>query len=237
VTQGLSVEALAALPPATRAAYAAAFTSALNTVFLVAAVVCVVGVALSLFLPERPLRATIAEVASDAGQDAAGAFARPSAPNAVVRQLYNALFRLADRDVQRGHIERIVARAGESLSPLAAWLLVRTERTPDEDLGALARANGVAADRIDAAFRELVDRGLLATRQKSTDAPAARLELTDAGCAVLTRLVEARREHLAELAADWNPDQDGDAAAYLRDAVREMVPEVRRPTRLAGAEG
>ena len=232
-TQGMSMESLAHLAPATRAAYSAAFTGSLNTVFLVAAVVCVVGVVLSFFLPERPLRKTIAEVAGDAGQDAAGAFARPSAPGAAVRLLGNALMKLADRDVQREHIARMVGRAGETVSPLAAWLLVRTERTPDEDFVALARASGVAADRIDAAWGELVERGLLSLAADTADVPTPRFKLTDAGCAVLDKLVVARREHLAELAADWNPDEDGDAAEYLRDAAREMVPEVRRPAGIA----
>jgi hypothetical protein len=53
--------------------------------------------------------------------------------------------------------------------------------------------------------------------------------LTAAGCDVLERLVTARRAHLAELAADWDPERDRDAAAYLRSAVQDHVPDVRRP--------
>src|SRR4051794_22531362 len=47
--------ALAAMSPAVRAAYGAAFTASLNTVFLVAALVCAVAFAFTWFLPERPL--------------------------------------------------------------------------------------------------------------------------------------------------------------------------------------
>jgi hypothetical protein len=53
--------------------------------------------------------------------------------------------------------------------------------------------------------------------------------LTAAGCDVLERLVTARRAHLAELAADWDPERDADAATYLRSAVQHLVPHVRRP--------
>jgi EmrB/QacA subfamily drug resistance transporter len=233
VTHGLSMESLMHLPPATRAAYSAAFTSALNTVFLVAAVVCVAGIVIALFLPEHPLRKTIAEVASDTGQGAAGAFARPLAPAAAARQLGNVLLTLADRDVQREHIERMVRRAGEILSPLAAWLLVRTERTPDDDIVALARANGVEGERIDAAWGELVERGLLSLTEEPEGVSRPRFKLTDDGCAVLSKLVAARREHLTELAADWNQEQNGDAAEYLREAVREAVPDVRRTPAIA----
>ena len=232
------MESLTRLPAATRAAYTAAFTGALNTVFFVAAVVCAIGVVLSFFLPEHPLRTTIAEVAGDVGDEAAGAFARPSGPRGAERQLQEALGRLADRDVQREHIARIVQRAGESLSPLAAWFLSRAERVPDQDPGAVARANGVAADRVDAAMSELLGRGLVSrvaisggtTSSASAGVSApSRFELTDAGCEVLGRLVTARREHLTELAADWNPERDGDATVFLRDAVREMIPDVQRP--------
>lgn len=222
MAHGISVQALAQLSPAMRSAYTAAFSGALNTVFLVAAVVCAIGFALSWLLPEHPLRKTVAAVVGDAGHDAAEAFARPAGPGAVVRQLEIALSRLADRDVQREHITRIVERAGESLSPLAAWLLVRTERRPDEDSAAILREHGIPQERIDVAFGELRDRGLLQMDPRPV--------LTDAGCTVLTRLVAARREHLEELAAEWDPEHHGDAATYLRVAVRELVPDVERPS-------
>jgi hypothetical protein len=229
VAQGLSVEALAQLPPVTRALYSAAFTSALNTVFLFAAIVCAFGFLLTWLLPEHPLRATIAAVAGDPGHEAAEAFARPAGPGAVARQLDNALWRVADRDVQREHIERIVQRAGVTLSPLAAWLLVRIERNPNEDLIALGASHGVAAERVSAGLNELRDRQLVCNDLSHE----LRRELSDAGCAVLGKLLQARRDHLNELAADWNPETNPDAAAYLRNAVREMVPDVRRPASLA----
>jgi hypothetical protein len=52
-------------------------------------------------------------------------------------------------------------------------------------------------------------------------------ELTASGCRVLERLVLARRIHLAELAEEWDPTHENDAAAYLRNAVRDLVPDVR----------
>jgi hypothetical protein len=45
---------------------------------------------------------------------------------------------------------------------------------------------------------------------------------------VLDRLVAARREHLAELAAEWDPTEENDAASYLRGAVNDLVPDARR---------
>lgn len=53
-------------------------------------------------------------------------------------------------------------------------------------------------------------------------------QLTDAGCSVLGRLVAARREYLATLVAEWNPGSET-AADYLRNSVRDMIADVRRP--------
>jgi len=210
----LGVQALAALPPAVRAAYAAAYAASLGTVFLVAAVVSTLAFALAWLLPERPLRTTVGEAAGDAGQQAGEAFARPSDPDAVAAQLQAALARLADRDVQRRHIDRIVGRAGESLSAMAAWLLVRAAHTPDDDPFDVARGHGIADDRTRRALDELRESGLV--ESAASGAPA----LTPDGRAVLARLDAARQAHLAELAADWHPERNADLAAYIAEAAR-----------------
>src|SRR5205085_9734598 len=69
-TSGMSVQALLKLPPAVRATYEQAFTAALGTMFFFAAVVCAVGFILTWLLPQRPLRATVAASARDAGNEA-----------------------------------------------------------------------------------------------------------------------------------------------------------------------
>ena len=222
---GMSVEMLLKLPPETRALYEQAFTSALDTMFLFASIVCAVGFVLTWLLPERPLRATVAAAARDTGNEAGEAFARPLDEDAVAAHLYATLSSLADRDVQRAHIERIVSRAGETLTPLAAWLLVRVEREPKVPPFELARERGIPADRAQAALEELRRRSLLTVPRGETWTHS---ELTPTGCQVLERLVSARRAHLAELAGEWDPSRHDDAARYLRDAVRDLVPDVRR---------
>ena len=134
---------------------------------------------------------------------------------------------LADRDVQRQHIARIVARAGETLTPLAAWLLVQIDRSPDVYSRDLGRARGVAPERIEAGLRELDARGLTVAGLHTRDGlPGHRLSPT--GCAVMDRLVSARRAHLADLLAEWDPGEE-DASDYLRTAVRTLVDDTRRP--------
>jgi hypothetical protein len=222
---GMSVQALLKLPPAVRASYEQAFTASLATMFLFAAMVCGLGFLLTWFMPQRPLRATVAASARDAGNEAGEAFARPVDEDAVAAHLYATLSSLADRDVQRAHIERIVSRAGETLSPLAAWLLVQVEREAGKSPFQLARAQGIPPERAQAALEELRRRGLMTVPR--ADSPS-HSELTPTGCEVLDRLVTARRAHLAELAEEWDPTHEDDAAQYLRDAVQVLVPDSRR---------
>jgi EmrB/QacA subfamily drug resistance transporter len=216
----MSAEALANLPPAVRAAYGLAFTDSLNTVFLVAAVVCAVGFAFAWLLPERPLRTTVAATAGNAGIEAGEAFARPASQERAERQLYATLAALSDRAVQRQHIESIVARAGETLTPLAAWLLTRIERDPDRDPSSIGHERGITPDRVNLALEELQRRSLIESHPK--------VALTPAGCDVLDRLVAARRAHLSELAEDWDPAHHPDMAAFLAQAVQRVVPDARR---------
>ena len=222
---GMTTEALSRMPAAARSAYMQAFTASLSTVFLVATVICATGFLLAWILPERPLRETIAASAGDAGTDSGGAFARPLDENVTVAQLVDAFSRLADRQVQRSHIQSVIDRAGETLSPLAAWLLVRAERDPAADPTALAEVHRIPMTRIHEAMAELRARDLLTT--PSADGHSFG-RLTDAGCHVLGKLVAARREYLAGLVAEWNPGSET-ASEYLRNSVRDMIADVRRP--------
>jgi len=221
----MSVQALLRLPPSARAAYAESFTAALDNVFLVATLVCGIGFVLTWLLPERPLRATVAAGARDAGNEAGEAFARPSDEEAVAAHLYAALSSLADRDVQRQHILRIVERAGVALSPLAAWLLVQIERNPDYDPFELARRRAIPAERVTAALDELRSRSFITGTRATGE---AREKLTSSGCEVFDRLASARRAHLSELAEEWDPATGTNVSDYLRDAVRDLIPDSRR---------
>jgi EmrB/QacA subfamily drug resistance transporter len=208
-----------------RIPYAQAFTEGLHTVFLVAFAVSALGALLIWLMPEHPLRATVAATARDAGSEAGEAFARPSDDISAKAQLAAAFQSIADRDVQRGHIAMIVARAGESLTPLGAWLLVQMERHPERDPVEIAHARGVSHERATEAIDELTSRGLVASPSRDS----RRLLLTAAGCDTLERLVIARREHLDELSSEWDPAHQPDAAEFLREVVRASVPDVRRP--------
>jgi EmrB/QacA subfamily drug resistance transporter len=219
---GMSSRDLAALTPAARDLYTHAFAASLGTVFLIAAATAACGFVLTLLLPERPLRRTIAAAAAEPGDEVAGTFGRLAATESHA-ELRRSLAIFADRDVQRAHIAMIVERAGLALSPAAAWLLVHLEREPSLDLARLASQYRVPLDRVLASDAELKSEGLVV--DEGDDRHHVRT-LTDAGCDALSRLIEARRAHLDELLAEWPAERRGVVMEELRRIVRGLVPDL-----------
>jgi EmrB/QacA subfamily drug resistance transporter len=222
---GMNAHQIAQLPPEARAAYMHAFTASLDTVFILAAVTGAVGFLLTLLLPEQPLRRTVAAKASDAGDEVAEAFGRPVAGDSDA-ELRRGLQLIASRDVQRQHIASIVRRAGLSISPGAAWLLVRIERDRNLDCDRLASRHRISRDQIQSIQRELEGLRWIEHRAARDAGPPGNWRLTPAGCEALTKLIEARRAHLDDLLADWPPEQREQVVAHLRSVAEALVPPV-----------
>jgi hypothetical protein len=204
----VSPQMIDALEPAIRALYVQAFTASLRTVFLAAAAVALVGFVLTWFVPERPLRESVAAVAGDVGKEAEDLFPMPGDLDSV-RRLERALSLTASRDVKKEYIRAVVSRAGLDLSPLAAWLLVRLEPDPSRRLDDLSRRFRVDGARLSAAHQELLARGLLA------EDPGGLRRITPAGAETLHALAAARRAHLREVLAEWEPGLREDLVARL----------------------
>ena len=181
------------------------FMRALDTVFLVAAGVTLVGFVLSLMLPERRLRETVA----------AGAGRVPAAVPCgdSLDQVSRALWAMLSREDRRSVLSLLAARAGLDLRPAATWLLARLDETPGADLAALGRRYSVEPGLLAGALSDLEAKGL---------ADGGRT-LTPAGQAALSRLVAARRAGLSELLADWAPEKHGALADYLRRVARDFA--------------
>jgi DNA-binding MarR family transcriptional regulator len=191
----------------------------LQTVFLVAAVIASVGLLVSFLLPERPLRETIAAATeADIGGDIGQAFAMPAETDSSAHVL-RGLAVLADRDVLRGYIAAVVARAQVNLTIGAAWLLVQIEREPGVGVNELGRSAKVEASKVESGRTELLNKSLI--ERCSGDVYA----LTQEGCEIYNRIVAARRERLAELWPEWSPKKREEVAAILRRLARELVPE------------
>ncbi len=196
--------------------------AALDTVFSLAAAIAFLGFLLSLFLPERRLRETIAAATeADIGGDIGQAFAMPQGSDSRAH-LLRGLAVLADRDVRRRYVAAIVERAGVDLSPGAAWLLVQIEREPNVNIHDLGRKGKADPVKLQDSKKELLDKSLVAPTA-TTDV----YRLNEGGCEIYNRLVAARREHLAELWPEWSPKKREEVATILRNLARELIPETK----------
>ncbi|HKH93160.1 MAG TPA: MFS transporter [Gemmatimonadaceae bacterium] len=220
---GLSLQAMAKLPPEVRATYSQAFTSAIDTIFFVATVIAGIGFLVTWLLPEHPLRETVSATSADVGQEVGGAMAMPAAPDSY-EELVRGLSAVVDRDVRRQHIERIVARAGVSIGAPAAWLLMRLDAAPGVTSDQLARRAPYDPSVLRQAADELRIAGLIRDR---VDDGNSTLILTRTGCETLERIVVARRAHIEEVFGQWTPEEREDLAELLRRVTRELVPDVR----------
>jgi EmrB/QacA subfamily drug resistance transporter len=196
---------------------AQAITIAIHSVFLVAACVAFAGAVATWFLPERPLRETVAAAASDSGRDAGEAFAL-SSDQTSIEQLSRALSIVASRDVRRAYVESIVTRAGVSLMPVSAWLLIRLGEDPSRDLQTHAARDRITPERTAEGLAELEANGLITRAADS-------MEMTSAGHDVYERLSAARRERLRELSAQWPGEQREQLATVLRNLSAAIIPD------------
>ncbi len=73
----VSPRAIASLPPEVRQLYIAGFTESLSTLFLVATLIGLIGFLLSWFLPEKPLRESVAARAGTVNDEIGEVFPRP----------------------------------------------------------------------------------------------------------------------------------------------------------------
>lgn len=223
---GMNPRAMLALPPATRALYAGAFTESLSTVFLVATGIAVLGFLMSLVLPDRPLRSTIAASAREVGTEMGETFPMPGDSESFPIVM-RALGIVANRDVQREYIERIVSKAGVELSPAAAWLLLKLEDDPHADAEMLARTHGVEVSQLSAGLEELEKGGLITDEPSGTGASTTH-SLTSKGCDVFDRIGEARRLHLTEVFSEWPSEKHAELEKTMQELRGELVPAARR---------
>jgi EmrB/QacA subfamily drug resistance transporter len=182
------------------------FMRALDSVFLAAAGVTLVGLVLSLMLPERRLRETVA-----AGAGRMPATAVPSGDS--LDQVSRTLWAVLSREDRRSVLSLLAARAGLDLRPAATWLLARLDENPGVDLAALGSRYSVDPGLLAGGLADLQQQGL--AREART--------LTPAGRNAVERLVAARRAGLTELLADWSPEQHGALADYLRRVARDFA--------------
>jgi EmrB/QacA subfamily drug resistance transporter len=215
-TGSLSRDALNQLPPDQRSIIIHAFTQSLNTVFLVAAIVCIAAFVFAVVLPERTLRDTLTTM--DVGE----AFAMPTASDSLT-QIARGLTLLSRRDVVRQLAQESITRAGLDLRPIDWWILARTNERPAITVDELARPYNLDPTEVDQARAALEARGLLSAAVPIDHGQTERT-LTPEGRDTLNRLVAARSQRLAEILHDWSPDQHRELATLINRIAKEATP-------------
>lgn len=204
-TVASSPDALAKLPPAAHQTFIHAYAQSLQTVFLIASIIIVAAFVLSLFLKEIPLRQATSADTLDAYRNAS---------RSSVEEVERALTQIAHRENGWARYERMIARAGVDISVPCAFGLVQLDHFGPIQDTALAKKLHEPIDSVRKYAAQLQDAG-----HATTDAEG-RLALTASGHDIVERLVDARRELLAQVTADLSPEEHAELTALLRKMAR-----------------
>jgi EmrB/QacA subfamily drug resistance transporter len=232
----LSSSALKKLPPPIHSIYLTAFSSALSTVFVVAAVVAAIAFLLSWALEQRPLRESVT-----ASTGIGETFAMPRRTDSLA-EASRALTVLVGREGRKRLVQRLADRAGVDLSPAACWLIVRLHDDPAASIQDLCQSFDIPPEVGEQALAELQARSLIVvgndppggfgSADSSTAIDAVRFTLSAEGEEIVGRLVEERRASLARLCEGWSPEQHPDLSGLLSRLAQELV---REPSAEVGA--
>ena len=196
--------------------------------FLVASGVAIIAFLLSWLIEEQPLRDSVT-----ASTGIGESFAVPK-PDDSLAELSRALNVLIGQVGRRRLIEQLVARAGVDLSAAGGWLVGRIEAEPATPLADMCSEYAIPVERGEQALTELFDKGMIrevatprdgdVASENSHAAAVAPYELTDAGREAAEKLTAARRESLAQLVSDWDPELHEDLGELLTKMAKEYAP-------------
>jgi EmrB/QacA subfamily drug resistance transporter len=206
--------AVSQLPALVHDAFVAAFSAALQPVFLVATGVAFLAFVLTWFLRDVPLRQTAA------AQGVGESFASPREESSE-RELERIVGSLVQRQDRWRVYEELITRSGIQIEPDESWVLGRLgERSPI----ALER---LAAD-LDVDVAELRDPAASLERHGLVRSDEGALALTPDGRRTLERLWAARRDQLCLLLDGWGPEDDEELAPAIDRLARALVAEMPR---------
>ncbi|MYS83351.1 MFS transporter [Embleya scabrispora] len=194
------------LPPASKTGFIHAYAQSLQTVFLVASCVVLVAFVLSFLLEEVPLREATRETERTP-------LMSPTSRSSV-EEIERAMAQMVRRENGWSRYERMIRRSGVDLSVPCAYGLVQLDQLGPISIPDLASRLHEAPDRVRRYADELTFAGYIERLGEGT------MTLTAKGHEALEALVEARRQILTEVMADWSPEQSEELSALLRKLAR-----------------
>ncbi|HEY7074182.1 MAG TPA: MFS transporter [Solirubrobacteraceae bacterium] len=202
------------LPAAIKGPYIAAFSDALQPVFVVAAGISFCAFLLSWGLREVPLRGQTAS-AEGLGES----FASPREDSSE-RELERICGSLLQKEGRRRTYEEVIRRSGVEIAPEDSWVLARLGERRPITAPALAHALDVPISSLRGPLEELEARAWV------LELADDELDLSTGGRETLDRLIAARRAQLCELLAGWEPDEDAELSAAVDRLARALTAEM-----------
>ncbi|MBQ1081131.1 MULTISPECIES: MDR family MFS transporter [unclassified Nocardiopsis] len=191
------------LPPQVQAGFLEVYADAIDTVFLCAVPVALVGLVLALFLRQDVLRTTIRTPDLDETVSPVAAPSR-SAMEQVEREIYAA----CGAEGTETMYQRLREASGLEVSTEACWALSHIGVQGPLGVTALVRMSGLNAARWEDAHQELLEAGYLADDSDPW-------ELNWRGEDAVRQLYEAQRTALRSLLSDFGPDEHPDVFDVL----------------------
>ena len=214
---------LQSLPLSVIGGYLHAFALSLHTVFTYAIPFAAIGLLLSVFLKEAPLRMTtnpgnVEGVAttpssfehSDKRSVSGQANGLTNAPATFtlanpIETIEQAVSSIASREKRLTLYEHIAAWAQIPLDPWSTSLLIQIGRSAPVSLEELGQKQMVKPASMELALETLI-RGDLVTAEKDIN-HHGQIQMTENGRLTYERLVEGRQQGLRQVFADWTPEQ------------------------------
>ncbi len=183
--------------------------------------------ALTFLLKEVPLRATAGAT------NPADTYAPTAIPSerTSMQEIERAVEVLARRENQKDLYVRLAARADLPLTPAGCWLLYRLADAPGTTATELGARAGVSGSRLDTQLATLVSDAFIRP-PGGHDQP---IQLTDQGEAAVARLLQARRDALAEFLRGWSPDDHPELLQLVQTLAGQLLADESRLLRDAQA--
>jgi EmrB/QacA subfamily drug resistance transporter len=220
-----SPAAVHALPDAVRAPIVAGYAETVQMMFLIAAPIGLVALAVAFFLPQVQLRDT-SRAAATGNSGVGESFAAPPSNS------YDELRKLVSTVVSKSEEDpglAVLRRSGVDLPLEQAWLLGRVYRASTDDgiatLDEIAEMTKVPGGIFEPTAQALVRSGHLAFGDDG-------YRFTDQGADVFTQLVRAWRRWLLDQLEDWHEPDQRDFAQALDSFTDELIESGRQMSRV-----
>ncbi|GAB3722819.1 MDR family MFS transporter [Nocardiopsis oceani] len=217
--------ALDGLPPATQASFLEAYADAIDSVFLWAVPIALIGFVLALFLKQIPLRTTIGTPDLD---ESVSPVAAPS--RSAIEQVEHEVYRACGAEGAETMYGRLREAAGLDVSTEACWALSHLGIKGELSAGELNRMSGLDVSRWETVHQELLDAGYLVSDEDPW-------ELNWRGEDAVRQLYEEHRTALRSLLADFGPDEHPDVFEVLEKVTGETLGDQSDASKIVRGNG